>query len=71
MGKVVVGKPGARKAATDATRPVPTKKAFYLAGKVVAFQGQAGPLQTRKPRAASDQRIDKNSQTAHSASGLT
>jgi len=39
VGKVVVGKPGARKAATDATRPVPTKKAFYLAGKVVAFQG--------------------------------
>ena len=39
VGKVIVGKPGARKSATDAVRPVPTKKAFYLGGKVVAFQG--------------------------------
>jgi hypothetical protein len=39
VAKEVVGKPGRRKAATDAARPMPTKKAFYLGGKVVAFQG--------------------------------
>jgi len=38
VAKEVVGKT-APKATTDTARPLPTKKAFYLRGKVVAFQG--------------------------------